>query len=313
MGIRLVMESSSRHAPEDLTWRERCVLMILAASAIDATRELPAGIEDNPEIIARLRLGRSERYAVFASLVSKGALERLERGRNGVRAVYAIASFDPATEAARPGDPDAHPVDNPAEGSGESGCFSAAKGPGSANEGSGFDPLKGPGFPDPAPYMGVRDFKTGGKPPSPPGAQTLSPFGLPTDPPEEGESPEAKNPAPSGTCADREALAAEIRKIRPEWSARSIVRALERPSVAERPWLIVAAAMRIMAADSATQHAGRLEYDGPWWPEAARRCRLTVSADRTEGDAHEFEPDAGGDCRHCPLPADSRYHKRKAS
>jgi hypothetical protein len=72
--------------------------------------------------------------------------------------------------------------------------------------------------------------------------------------------------------------------------------------------------MRIMAADSATQHAGRLEHDGPWWPEAARRCRLAApAAVAPEGKVHEFEPDANGDCRHCPLPQDSRYHDRKVS
>lgn len=41
MGIRLVMEATSQHAPEGLTWRERYALIVLAASAIDATRELP--------------------------------------------------------------------------------------------------------------------------------------------------------------------------------------------------------------------------------------------------------------------------------
>jgi hypothetical protein len=310
MGIRLVMESASRHAPEGLTWRERYSLIVLAASAIDATRELPPGIEDNPEIIARLRLGRSERYAVFASLVTKGALERLERGRNGVKAVYAIAAFDSATEAARPGDPDAHPVDNPAEGSGEPGCFSSGKGPGSATEGSGFDPSKGPGTPDPAPYKGIRDFKTGGTP-LPPGIHLLSQFALPEAPPEEGDCPTAKNSAANGTARERHALAAEITKIRPEWSKRSVLRALERPSVAERPWLIVAEAMRLMAADPNTQHPGRLEHDGPWWAEAARRCRRPAEVEPPEGGVHKFDPDGNGDCRRCPLPADSRYHSNR--
>lgn len=265
MGIRLVMESTSRHAPGGLTWRERYSLIVLAASAIDATRELPPGIEDNPEIIARLRLGRSERYAVFASLVSKGALERLERGRNGVKAVYAIASFDPATEAARPGDPDAHPVDNPDEGSGESGCFSSAKGPGSVTEGSGFDPLKGPGFPDPAPYMGVRDFKTGGTP-LPPSLGSLVALGLPTDPVEEGDFTER-------TPAAVTALVESIRAFRQDWSSRSIRRALDDPSARERPWPVVCEAYALMARDPESQHPGRLGRDGPWWPAAERKCR----------------------------------------
>ena len=50
MGIHLVMEAADRGL-DGLTWRERCVLMILAASAIDATRECPAGIENRPDII----------------------------------------------------------------------------------------------------------------------------------------------------------------------------------------------------------------------------------------------------------------------
>jgi hypothetical protein len=312
MGIRLVMESSSRHAPEDLTWRERCVLMVLAASAIDATRELPPGIETSPELAARLRLSRTQLYMVLAALVEKGALEHLERGRNGVKAVYAIAPFAPGSE--RPGDPDVPPVENPLKGSVNRDPSGPVKGPGSENEGSRFEVPKGPGLRDPAPYIGVRGVKTGGKPPSPPDARTLFSLALPTAPLEEGESPEAKNPAPSGTRADREALAAEIRQIRPEWAARSIIRALERPSVRERPWPVVAEAMRIMAALPDTQFPGRFENDGPWWPEAARRCRLAATAEVPEGGVHEFEADGNGDCRRCPLPQNSQYHrKRKVS
>jgi hypothetical protein len=310
MGIRLVMESSSRHAPEDLTWRERCVLMVLAASAIDATRELPPGIETSPELAARLRLSRTQLYMVLAALVEKSALEHLERGRNGVKAVYAIAPFAPGSE--RPGDPDVPPVDNSPEGPVNRDASAPVKGPGSENEGSRFTPSKGPGLRDPAPYIGTKDFKTGGTP-LPPAAGSLFTLALPTAPSEGGESPEAKNPAASGTRAGREALAAEIRQIRPEWPTRSIIRALERPSVTERPWLIVAEAMRIMAALPDTQYPGRFENDGPWWAEAARRCRLAATADVPEDGAHEFEPDDSGDCRRCPLPADSRYHRRKVS
>jgi hypothetical protein len=311
MGIRLVMESSSRHAPEDLTWRERCVLLVLAASAIDATRELPPGIETSPELAARLRLSRTQLYMVLAALVEKGALVHLERGRNGVKAAYAIAPFAPGSE--RPGDPDVPPVENPAKGPSNRDAPSPAKGPGSETEGSRFDPSKGPGLRDPAPYIGIRDFKTGGTP-LPPGVHLLSPFALPEAPPEEGECPRAKNSAAPGTADDRQALADEIRKARPAWSARSILRALEKPAVAERPWPLAAEAMRIMAADPGTQHAGRLEHDGPWWPEAARRLRVTAAATPPAEGVHEFDPDGNGDCRRCPLPADSRYHgKREAS
>ena len=263
MGIRLVMEATSSRVPDALTWRERFVLTVLASSAMDATRKCPEGIEDSPDLIARLRLGRSERYAVLASLVAKGALERFERGRNGVKAVYAIAPFEAITGMERPGEPDAPPVDNP------------LKGPGIPDA---TGPLKGPGSTDPAPYKGIKGFKTGGGTPPPPGIRPLFPCALPDAPPEEGESPRAKNPAPHAAARDRQALAAEIRKSRSDWSARSVLRALERPDVAERPWPLVCEAMRIMAADPATQHAGRLEYDGPWWPEAARKLGTASTA-----------------------------------
>jgi hypothetical protein len=311
MGIRLVMEAISRHAPESLTWRERYALTVLAATAMDGTRELPPGIEDNPEVIARLRLGRSERYAVLKSLTDKGALLHLERGRNGVGAVYAIAPFSTIAGAGRPGEPDARPVDNRNEGSGNPGRFNPAKGPGSTNEGSGFNPPKGPGFPDPAPYIGVRGFKTGGKTPPPPGSRPLFPYALPDAPPEEGESSEAKNSAANGTLSDRQALAAETRKARPDWSTRSILRALERPSVAERPWPVVAEAMRLMVADVTTAYPGRLEHDGPWWAEASRRVQ-PAKGRHAAPETHQYDPDPESRlCRACGASQVDKVHRRR--
>jgi hypothetical protein len=90
VGWELVCEAIS-HGPGDLTWRERCALIVLAGAADDAGRECPPGIEDSPDIMAGLRLGRSERYSVIRSLCDKGALLHAERGRNGVAAVYVIA------------------------------------------------------------------------------------------------------------------------------------------------------------------------------------------------------------------------------
>jgi len=162
MGWQLVREAED-HGPAALTWRERYALSVLANAAMDTTRECPHGIEDHPDIIRRLRLGRSERYAVIAALCEKGALLQLERGRNGVRAVYAIAPFaalahlmglgTPVDNAPKgPGTPDPSPVDNGFKGPGNpdaSGRVVELKGPGSATEGSGFPGLKGPGFPDP--------------------------------------------------------------------------------------------------------------------------------------------------------------------
>jgi hypothetical protein len=292
MGIRLAMEAADRTA-EDYTWRERCVLMVFAMSAIDDTRECPPGIEDRPEIIRRLGLSRTQRYAVIASLVDKGALERRERGRNGVKAHYAIAdSVVIIPGAGRPGDPDARPVDNHVKHPSNRDPSEVLKGPGSENEGSRKPGLKHPSNRDPSEgdtvFLGIKGFKTGGGTPPPPGRRPLFPFALPDVPPEEGDIPMAKNPAANGTGGERQALAAEICKSRSDWSARSVLRALEKPDVAERPWLLVCEALRIMAADPATQHAGRLEYDGPWWPEAARKLG-TVSAARQRwcGKCHE--------------------------
>lgn len=173
MGWQLVREAED-HAPDSLTWRERYALTVLANAAMDQTRECPHGIEDNPNVIRRLRLSRSARYEVLASLCSKGALVQVERGRNGVRAVYAIPPFVAlaqlealANGGKGPGTPDACPVDNPPKGpdspdpslvdnppKGPANPDAWAhvhplKGPGLTAEGSGFSGLKGPGFPDP--------------------------------------------------------------------------------------------------------------------------------------------------------------------
>jgi len=309
MGIRLVMDAADHGPASSLTWRERCVLLILSASAMDATRELPPGIEERPDLIRRLGMGRSQRYDVFASLVAKGALERVERGRNGVKAVYAIAPFAVDPEAGRPGDPDARPVDNPADGSGEPGPISPVKGPGSEGEGSGNPGLKRPENPDPAPsYEGIRGFKTGGTPPAP-RTRPLIPYGLPTPPLEEGDRPGSENPVPCGTGSERAALAAEITGMRPEWSKRSVLRALERPAVTGRPWPVAAQAMRLVAADRATNSPGRLEHDGPWWAQAARTVSgLHLAAPAT----HPYKHNPGtGCCRTCGAPQVDKSHRHR--
>ena len=303
MGIRLAMEAADRTA-EDYTWRERCVLMVFAMSAIDDTRECPPGIEDRPEIIRRLGLSRTQRYAVIASLVEKGALERRERGRNGVKAHYAIASSVAIPGAGRPGDPDARPVDNPAKGPVNRDASASVKGPGSENEGSRKPGLKHPVNRDPAPYTGIKGFKTGGKTPLAPRQSPLLltvPDGRPRG---EGESPggQIRN-------RDRRALADEISQARPEWTARSVLRALEHPEVASRPWPIVAEAMRIVAADKATDSPGRLRHPGPWWAEAARRVRAATAP---AGGAHAFDPDPESRlCRTCQAPEVDKSHARR--
>jgi hypothetical protein len=66
-------------------------------------------------------------------------------------------------------------------------------------------------------------------------------------------------------------LVAEVRQIRPEWSSRSIRRALAQPDVTERGWVRARWAMLAVAADPDSNQPGRLVHDGPWWNHAPRR------------------------------------------
>jgi len=67
-------------------------------------------------------------------------------------------------------------------------------------------------------------------------------------------------------------LVSEVRKIRPEWSSRSIRRALAHPDVTERGWDPARQAMLAVAADPESNQPGRLAHGGPWWsqPHAPR-------------------------------------------
>jgi hypothetical protein len=92
-------------------------------------------------------------------------------------------------------------------------------------------------------------------------------LGLPTDP---GEGEEV---SPGRTPTAITALVEAVRAIRQDWSTRSIRRALDHPSVRERPWLVVCEAFAIVARDPESQHPGRLAHDGYWWPAAERKYR----------------------------------------
>lgn len=71
---------------------------------------------------------------------------------------------------------------------------------------------------------------------------------------EEGRTPDAET-----------ALVDAVRAIRPEWSPRSIRRAIGHPDVLARSWRLVQPAMLAVARDADTQSPGRLPADGPWW------------------------------------------------
>ena len=67
---------------------------------------------------------------------------------------------------------------------------------------------------------------------------------------------------------DLTGLVAKVRELRPDWSSRSITRAMADEAVTERPWPLAVAAMLAVAADPASEHPGRVSHDGPWWKSA---------------------------------------------
>lgn len=103
MGWRLA-EEVQRHAPGDLTWRELYALSTLANYANDQTRLITHGIENKPDLCKRLRLGKRERAAVLARLVTKGALIHVKRGHSGTRAEYAIPHYQKDAATSHPND-----------------------------------------------------------------------------------------------------------------------------------------------------------------------------------------------------------------
>ncbi|MEU6899514.1 hypothetical protein [Streptomyces virginiae] len=165
MGIRLIVEVLD-YAPADLTWRERCALLVLAENANDSTRQCWPGIEDDPEIAHRMRLpGRSSRYDVMSALRKKKALETVSAGRRGHRAVYKVAEMGP-TLGPETQDP------NGETGSGNSGH--RVPDPRTQTEG------KGPENPDPNPEKGSGNHVVRVREPREQGPETQDPF--PSDP-----------------------------------------------------------------------------------------------------------------------------------
>ncbi|WP_197085285.1 hypothetical protein [Saccharothrix sp. ST-888] len=162
MGIRLIVEVMN-HAPSTLTHREAWVLAVLAEDANDTTRACWPGIEDDPRTVHRMRLpGRSSRYEVLKALRMKGALEVVESGRRGHRAVYRIPLLSGAGENEQgPGNPDAthelgpeNPDATAPTGSGKPGPNPSRKGPGNPDAtrelGPDFTPIAS-GKPGPLP------------------------------------------------------------------------------------------------------------------------------------------------------------------
>lgn len=97
MGIRLMVEVLD-YAPDNLTPRERWALIAIAEDARDETRMCLKGIESNPVLVRRLRVGRSERAAIIKALIDKGALERVKRGQKHQHAVFRIPRLAPVEQ-----------------------------------------------------------------------------------------------------------------------------------------------------------------------------------------------------------------------
>lgn len=239
MGIRLFVEVLEC-APDDLTWRERYALAVLAENANDGTRECWPGIEDDPGIAHRMRLpGRSSRYEVIKALRDKKALETVSAGRRGHRAVYRIPSMGLAKG---PETPDA----NDATGSGFSG--NSVRDPWTQTPG------QGPGTPDPNSEKGSGNDGLRVRDPHGKGPETPDPF--PSDPSDPSEVITTTTGSPDDDLLGPIAAAAEaadkhaMKKFGAFWNAYPRKKSIEKAKTAWRaalddgadPDLIVAAA-----------------------------------------------------------------------
>jgi general stress protein YciG len=83
----------------------------------------------------------------------------------------------------------------------------------------------------------------------------------------------------------------EVLVVRPEWSRRSVLRALTDEDVAQRPWHVIKHAMLAVARDTTSQQPGRLVHDGPWWrlPAQPRTAPAPPAVDLLAGGDHRPE------------------------
>ncbi|MDX3239763.1 hypothetical protein PV392_29575 [Streptomyces sp. ME03-5709C] len=202
MGIRLISEVLN-HAPDELTWRERYALVVLAENANDHTRECWPGIEDDREFAQRIRVrGRSSRYEVLAGLRDKGALEAVASGRRGRRAVYRIPAMRPETPDAigsskHPETPDALSEQGPETPDAASGNHGPNRG------------AERPDFPDPANVTASGNAGQRVRKPRPQRPESTDPF--PSYPSDQPEREQASQPAePDAVACD---IPAEARPL----------------------------------------------------------------------------------------------------
>lgn len=115
-------------------------------------------------------------------------------------------------------------------------------------------------------------------------------------PPPNPPSPDGDPPA-EAHATRRDALVAEVQRVRPEWQASSIHRVLNDPKLTNALWPQLERALLAVAADPATQGPGRVLYDGPWWSQQpppqqpSPRCGQCSPARRLEdADGRDLGP-----------------------
>lgn len=82
------------YAPATLTHREKLLLVVLADDANSQTRITYSSVQD-PKILRRAKLTRSQLYEVLKGLVAKGVLKKITHGQQHATAKYMILPLGP--------------------------------------------------------------------------------------------------------------------------------------------------------------------------------------------------------------------------
>lgn len=99
MGIRLFVEALD-HAPSTLSHRERLLLGVLAEDANDDTRLTWSSVQD-PKILRRASLSRTQLYEVLKALIAKNTIKKVAAGQKNGTAKYVILPLAPQCPAER--------------------------------------------------------------------------------------------------------------------------------------------------------------------------------------------------------------------
>lgn len=140
-------------------------------------------------------------------------------------------------------------------------------------------------------------------PPSPTPSPVAAPE--PVQPPRLAVVPDARAEGEGGRDDDQTldltALVARVREMRPDWSTKSITRAMADESVTERPWPLAVTAMLAVAADPVSEHPGRVAHDGPWWKPPAREApKRPPWCQQCRESTRRLEDEDGYDAGPCP-------------